>query len=139
MPTSPTITKLAAPACFDLLRQAQIGRVLLSVDALPTARSVKFALLGTRIVMRVAAGSQVHRATPGRVVAFQSDHYDGANGDGWSIVALGVGEEVSDPEALPLLHDLLADVWSRPPAQDAFVQIPVRSIIGERVEWPRGE
>ena len=136
MGSGAVITRLSASECLALLSQAHIGRLVLSIDALPAARSVKFRLVDRKVVVRVAPDSRLCRAANGTVVAFQADHFDHIDGEGWSVVAHGIGEEMNDPREVSRLQAELPDQWSQPPSQDIFLQIPISLISGERVLWP---
>jgi len=133
---APVVTRLAPTECLALLERARVGRVALTIDAMPNVRSVVFALVDRSIVLRVAPGSRLHRAATGAVVAFQADHYDDAAREGWSVVAQGMGHEVADPATLRVCHQLPLDAWSEPPLEDRFLQIPIVVLSGEHVLWP---
>ena len=133
---APVVIRLAATECLALLGRSTIGRIALTVDAMPTVRTVAFTLLHRTVVARVAPGSRLCRAATGSVVAFQADHYDLAGREGWSVVVQGICSQVTEPETLEALRGLPLGRWSEPPLEDRFVEIPASVVTGERVLWP---
>jgi uncharacterized protein len=131
----PIVVKLDPVECLALLAHAPIGRVALSIGALPAVRTVRFALSDGSIVFRVAPNSQLLRAAAGAVVAFHADHYDEQAGDGWSVVAHGACEEITNVDALTSMRALPMVPWADTPTGDHFLRIPITMITGERVRW----
>ncbi len=80
--------------CLALLAQAHLGRVALSVGALPTILPVNFRLIDEHVVFRTGVGSKLDAATRGAVVAFEVDEVDPMEHTGWSVVVTGIAEEV---------------------------------------------
>ena len=135
MGASPLIIKLDQEDCLTLLAQAHVGRVAVSIDALPAVRTVRFALAGGAIVFRVAPNSRLRRAVANAVVAFHADHYDEQARHGWSVVVRGVGEEVNDADVVAQLRSLPLEAWADTPTGDCFMRIPMSMVSGERVLW----
>lgn len=131
----PNVIKLDRVECISLLMQARIGRIVLSIDALPAARTVRFALSDDHIVFRVSPASRLRKAAKAAVVGFHADHYDEVKKLGWAVMVLGVGQEVSDTEVLAALRSLPLDPWAEENTGDHFMRIPITSISGERVVW----
>lgn len=80
--------------CLTLLAQATLGRVALSVGALPTILPVNFRLMDEHVVFRTGVGSKLDAATRGAVIAFEVDDVDPIEHTGWSVVVTGIAEEV---------------------------------------------
>lgn len=83
-------------ACLDLLGAAHLGRVSLSVDALPVIVPVGFALVGERLVLGTRADEPAIPATNGVVVAFQADSWDPDAASGWSVLVRGTARRLVD-------------------------------------------
>ena len=89
--------EILSPAqCRDLLGRAAVGRVAVTVAALPAIFPVNFALLDDQIVFLTGEGTKLQAALERAVVAFQIDHFDEATASGWSVMAIGVAEEITD-------------------------------------------
>jgi len=91
---------LSPEQCRDLLRRATVGRVAVTVAALPAIFPVNYTVLDDQIVFRTGEGTKLRAALERAVVAFQIDHIDESTGTGWSVMAVGLAEELSDPEEI---------------------------------------
>lgn len=87
---------LTEDQCRELLQLGEIGRVGISVGALPAIFPVNYRVIDGAIVFRTAPGSKLSAATDGAVVAFEVDDYQVDEGRGWSVLAVGKAEVVHD-------------------------------------------
>ena len=93
--------EILSPAqCQDLLGRATVGRVAVTVAALPAIFPVNYAILHDQIVFLTGEGTKLQAAVERAVVAFQVDHIDESTASGWSVMAVGVAEEITDPVEL---------------------------------------
>ncbi len=109
-----------------------MGRVAISLHALPAILPVAYAVLGDDLVFVARNGStglaELHR----NVVAFEVDDIDEATGAGWSVVAVGVtrpfdGRDQDGPAASGLqLHP-----WGLAEGVRLF-RLPTQRISGRR-------
>ena len=129
------MTPLGRGACLDLLTQVPIGRVAVSIGAMPAVRSVRFAVTTAGVVFRVVPSSTLHRAVANAVVAFHADHYDEEGRLGWSVLVRGHCQEVLDPDDVAALEELQLESWTDPPGRDRFVRVPLTIVTGEHVRW----
>ena len=86
--------------CWRLLRSALVGRVGVSVGALPAIFPVNYEVVDDTIVFCTSPGTKLAAAAREAVVAFEVDEYDAATATGWSVHAVGKAREVVDPDAL---------------------------------------
>ena len=88
--------------CVRLLRTGSLGRIAISVDALPTILPVNY-VVGDEdhVVIRTRRGSRLSRATRDAVVAFEVDEFDDESGEGWSVMVRGIAREVHPGSAPP--------------------------------------
>lgn len=135
MTATPKVTRLGCEECLALLGTVSVGRLGLHLRALPSIRTVRFALDEDHIVVRVAPGSQLHQAARNAVVAFGADHCDDGARRGWSVVAQGVAQEVAEPAHVARLQSLPLVPWGDAPTGDVFLRILPSTIEGERVTW----
>ena len=82
--------------CLELMGTVPVGRVAVSVGALPAVFPVNFALYGRRIVFRTGKGTKLDAAVRHAVVAFEVDHFDALYHSGWSVLAVGRADDVTD-------------------------------------------
>jgi nitroimidazol reductase NimA-like FMN-containing flavoprotein (pyridoxamine 5'-phosphate oxidase superfamily) len=61
--------------CLNLMATAPVGRIGVSIGALPAIIPVNFALVGANIVIRTVPGAKLDAATRHAVVAFEVDSY----------------------------------------------------------------
>ena len=80
----------------DLLASGEVGRVGITIGAMPAIFPVNYRVIDGWIVFRTAPGSKMSAATEGAVVAFEVDDYQLANRTGWSVLAVGPAEVVHD-------------------------------------------
>src|ERR1039458_9454482 len=85
-----SLRELSRAGCFALLATLAIGRVGVSVLALPAILPVGYAVAGDRVVFRSAPGAKLDAAVHRSVVAFETDRYDPAGAWGWRVLVQGV-------------------------------------------------
>ena len=122
---------LGRDECLRLLASASVGRVALSVRALPVILPVRFVVDGDCILIRVHAGTTLDAATRDAVVAFEADAGAGTGGPDWSVLVTGVARHVPAGEnpTVPGADGL--PLWSsdRP---DRIVAISTDHVSGRR-------
>jgi uncharacterized protein len=91
---------LSPEQCHELLRRNDVGRVAVTVAALPAIFPVNYAVVEGDIVFRTGHGTKLRAAVERAVVAFQIDHFDKSTGSGWSVMAVGLAEEITEPHEL---------------------------------------
>ena len=117
--------------CLELLAGAAVGRIGLSVGALPLVLPVNFCVDGERIVVRTGAGTKLDAASRHAVVSFEVDEIDPWFHQGWSVVVTGIAaplesdEELAHAKTLPLLP------WAA--AGERYVAISVADVSGRRI------
>jgi hypothetical protein len=118
--------------CLELLGGARLGRLGLSLGALPTILPINFRLVDDRIGFRTGAGTKLDAATNRSVVAFEVDDIDPLWHSGWSVVVTGLAHEVTDPEDRARLDAANIPYWA-PSAGDRIVGISTEMISGRRI------
>ncbi|HET6773773.1 MAG TPA: pyridoxamine 5'-phosphate oxidase family protein [Acidimicrobiales bacterium] len=81
---------------WALLRAGVVGRVGVTIGAMPAIFPVNYAVIDDAVVFRTAPGSKLSAAASDAVVAFEVDDYDRADRSGWSVLAVGRSEVVHD-------------------------------------------
>jgi nitroimidazol reductase NimA-like FMN-containing flavoprotein (pyridoxamine 5'-phosphate oxidase superfamily) len=128
---------LGRDECFALLRSAAVGRIGLSMSALPVVLPVNFAVDGDRLVVRTAAGSKLDAALGGAVVAFEADHMDPESGEAWSVLVRGSSAVLTDPADIASLTDLDLNSWVAD-SSDQWVMITTDIVSGRRTRGRHG-
>jgi len=86
---------LGVDECRRLLETELLGRIALSVEALPAVVPVLYWLTGNRVVFAVDRDS-LYAALADNVVAFEVDHIDLTARNGWTVMAVGRSHPAGD-------------------------------------------
>jgi hypothetical protein len=127
---------LAPSDCLTLLARHGLGRVSVSIGALPVIVPVTYRLAGEWIVIMTTPGTKLDAALPNAVVAFEVDDIDEAAGTGWSVMVTGVAEEITGEKELAWLRALDLPSWGGGRGT-RFVRIRCREASGQRVTTSR--
>ena len=128
-------TRLDRGESLRLLATTPVGRLIFTVNALPTVRPVNFALVDGLILVRTAADSTTARRVDGTIVAFEADELDAATCSGWSVTVTGRAELVTDPDLAARYRRVPLLPWA-PGVRDQFVTITTELAEGRRVRRP---
>lgn len=118
--------------CLRLLATQHIGRVAVTIGAVPAVFPVNFGLLDGIVIFRTAAGTKLSAATCNSVVAFEVDEFDPLYHEGWSVLLVGVAEELTDPELLRRALKLPLAAWA-PGPRDHVVCLQPEFVSGRRI------
>jgi len=102
---------LGEDECRALLETVSLGRLALSVRALPVVLPVDFVVHGAGLILRVGAADGFEAACDGTVVAFQVDRVDGPGGVGWSVLVQGRARVLRAGDELVSADRALSLVW----------------------------
>ncbi len=128
----PSLEILTTDECFELLGRMPVGRIAVTVDALPVVLPVNFAVLDGAIVFRTIEGTKLAAATSGSVVAFEVDGYEPDGRSGWSVMVQGVSTEVTEPDQLERVRQAGVDSWALDGTADRVVRIGMHVVTGRR-------
>ena len=126
---------LGPAECKALLGSATVGRVGVTMGALPAVLPVNFLFDGERILVRTGRGTKLAAALEGTVVAFEIDEFDPVDHSGWSVVVTGVARVVDDPEELDRLARAPIPRWA-PEGDSHIVAISTDMVSGRRIPRP---
>lgn len=115
-----------------LLGTATLGRVGVSLGALPIVLPVNFRLIEDQIVFRTGIGTKLDVATCNQIVAFEADDYEPLSHAGWSVVVTGVAREITDPAEVTALSAVPIPRWA-PHGNGRTVAISTDLVSGRRV------
>jgi uncharacterized protein len=122
---------LSRGECLNLLRTAQIGRIVFTDRALPAVQPVNYCLYGEHIVIRTAADSRLAAATRRSVVAFETDEFDPGERTGWSVMAVGHARASLEPEERARLARLPLSPWTS--GGDHYIVVAIEMLSGRRI------
>jgi nitroimidazol reductase NimA-like FMN-containing flavoprotein (pyridoxamine 5'-phosphate oxidase superfamily) len=119
--------------CLRLLATVPVGRIGVSIGALPAILPVNFALVGDYIVIRTVPGTKLDAAVRRSVVAFEVDSYALDGSSGWSVLIQGICSEVTDAAEREALARSGLQAWAfGGGAADRFVRVEVSFVNGRR-------
>jgi len=119
--------------CLRLLETVPVGRIGVSIGALPAILPVNFAVVGDRIVIRTVPGTKLDAATMHAVVAFEVDDYAPDGSSGWSVMVQGVCSEVVAPAERAALAASALRPWAFDEGEATrFVRIDLSFVTGRR-------
>ena len=114
---------LVAEQCLELLAGSRLGRIAVTIGAVPAIFPVHYRLVDGQIVFRTGEATNLHTASANTVVAFEVDDVDPSWAEGWSVLVVGVAREIRDDVAIALALDQAPSLW------DAGVGAHVISIL----------
>lgn len=120
--------------CFRLLARSSLGRVAVSVGALPVILPVNFLLDGDRILIRTGEGTKLAAAARNAVLAFEVDEADAFGHTGWSVSVTGTGGEITDREDLQRITTLPLPHWA-PNGVGHVIAVSTEFVSGRRIPY----
>jgi nitroimidazol reductase NimA-like FMN-containing flavoprotein (pyridoxamine 5'-phosphate oxidase superfamily) len=114
--------------CVVGLASQRIGRIALSIDALPAVLPVYYVLAGTTVVFRTRGGGALDRHCRNTVVAFEVDSHDASRREGWSVMLVGTANVLGRAEDLAAFSNELDRIGA--PEGDVLVGVEPGSLTG---------
>ena len=118
--------------CLNLLAEGGIGRVALTMGAIPVVLPVNYCFVAGAIAFLTGEGSKLRAAANNTVVAFQVDDIDSVTRTGWSVLAVGTARVVSAPSDLVWMRRLPLDPWA-PGDKNHVVRVIPEFVSGRRI------
>jgi len=115
---------LSARECWELLATASVGRLALSVRALPVIVPVQYYLDGRRLAVCLGHRELPERSLHETIIAFASDSIDPVTRSGWLV-------QIQGRSLMP--RGLRIDTGCGWPAAAQIVEIEPATISGHRV------
>ena len=121
--------------CLRLLAANSFGRLAVTMGAdQPVIRPVNYHFdeRMQSVVFRTASGSKFHALLRSAGAAFEIDGIDEHSRTGWSVIIVGVTEEVTNPSDVRRLDSLGLETWA-PGPKPHWVHIRARVVSGRRI------
>jgi nitroimidazol reductase NimA-like FMN-containing flavoprotein (pyridoxamine 5'-phosphate oxidase superfamily) len=126
---------LSDEECWQLLGSRQVGRVAVTMAALPAIFPVNYAVVDATIVSRTSAGTKLGAAAREAIVAFEVDDYERAERSGWSVLIVGRSEVVHDLEVTGKVLTAGLEPWAGG-RRTEIVRITPGFLSGRRIIHP---
>lgn len=101
---------LSREECFELLASGGLGRVGITMRALPVILPVSYAVYDGDVVFRTGTGTKLAAAVDSAVVAFEADDLSPHTHIGWSVCVTGLATPMTDPRDLDAVRELHFEV-----------------------------
>ncbi len=131
------LVELDETMCLRLLGERIVGRMALTVGALPTVLPINYVLYGRSLVMATDPGLKLRSARSRDVVCLEVDDWDDFEQSGWYVTATGHLSEVSQPEEVEDLAGLTLGRW-RHLDEPHLIRLTVELLHGRCLQDRRG-
>lgn len=118
-------------ACQALVATQSVGRVGISINALPAILPVNYCWSDGCVVFLTAPGTKLSAALRHAVVAFEVDDFDADARCGWSVLIVGQADEIFDPDLFSRVSRS-GGPWARG-NRGHLVRIKAELITGRRI------
>jgi uncharacterized protein len=125
------VTEITDAESWALLESSSLGHLGLSVDDRPEIFPVNYAVDGTTLLFRTAAGTKLHHLVANRFVAFEVDS-EGAAGT-WSVVLKGTAAALIDAQEIATADLVEFPPWI-PTVPYVYVRITPETIRGRQFQ-----
>jgi uncharacterized protein len=125
--------ELDAWECESLLRAHVVGRIAVAAHDGPYVFPVNYSIVDGAIIVRTVPYGVLGSLGRDALLAFEIDQFDHERQRGWSVLARGRAEVVSDPEELARIEA----VWPPRPwasgSRSLFIRLPWRELTGRKL------
>jgi uncharacterized protein len=131
-PTNAT-RDLSRDECLRLLAEHNFGRLAVTMET-PVIRPVNYAFdeRSQSVVFRTADGSKFHALLLRANAAFEIDGIDAGARTGWSVIIIGMAEEITSPTEIRRLDRLGLEQWA-PGPKPHWMRIRAWTVTGRRI------
>jgi len=118
--------------CRRLLASSSLGRVGLTIGAVPAVFPVNYCFDDEAIWFLSGAGVKLDAAERGDTLAFEVDEVDDGKREAWSVLAIGPSSVVTDAAGVAKSRRVSALAWA-PAGRDHLVRIGLEFVSGRRL------
>jgi hypothetical protein len=124
---------LSRDECLGLLASQRFGRLAVAMDT-PVIRPVNYVFdeRSQSVVFRSADGSKFHALLLAANAAFEIDGVDPGSATGWSVIIVGVTEEITSLSEIRRLNGLGLKPWT-PGRKPHWMRIRAWTVSGRRI------
>lgn len=125
--------ELTTEECLDRLSAAQVGRIAFSTPGGMRIVPVNYSVFAGAVVLRTSSYSELGTYAADSQVAFEIDEIDTTERVGWSVVASGRLERITDTDEVQRIR--LAwdpDPWAEG-ARNLYLRLTWRELTGRRL------
>jgi len=127
------LRELSYAECRALLVRQRAGRVAVSTPDGPHIIPLNYSVVDESIVFRTTPFSVLATYARNAKLAFEVDHFDEEHSIGWSVVARGRADVVSEPEELQRIRRVCAPLPWADGARNLFFRLDWKELSGRAV------
>lgn len=131
-PATRRLETLGPADCLRLLASRYLGRIAYVEDDRPHIIPLNYLVDGDGVIIRMDYGGAFESIVASPGVAFEVDHADFAYHSGWSVVAHGTAEEVTEPAEIERLRLLPLRPWA-PGDRSHYIRLTLSALTGRRI------
>ncbi len=128
--TDTEMGRLSRQECLTRLASTELGRIGVTVHALPVILPVHFAVVDELIQFGTTRNTRVDTATSGAVIAFQADGYDSVADTWWTVLLQGIAAPVDLREAVDGTDLPTSKIWSVAPGDTQVFRLSSDNMFG---------
>jgi len=118
--------------CLALLGARGVGRVAITMGAIPVVPPVNYCIQDAAIFFRTGDGLKLRAATDHTVIAFEVDEIDPYSREGWSVLAIGTAKVLTELDELRCIERLPLHPWA-PGTRAHVVRMVPEFVSGRRI------
>jgi len=126
------LVELSRDECLELLGAMSVGRIAYTTDDGPRVLPVNYVLEGDGVIFRTVPDGEVFRDALETTCAFEIDQIDEFYQSGWSVLAVGGLQMLTEEEFGRLRFGKIPEPWAAGP-RSMFVRLPCVQLTGRRV------
>ena len=126
------LVDLSRDECLELLAAMSVDRIAYTTDDGPRVLPVNYVLEGDGVVFRTVSDGEVYRHALETTCAFEIDEIDEFYQSGWSVLAVGGLQLLTEEEFARLQFGKIPKPWAAGP-RGMFVRLPCVQLTGRRV------
>jgi nitroimidazol reductase NimA-like FMN-containing flavoprotein (pyridoxamine 5'-phosphate oxidase superfamily) len=125
--------ELSPEECRDLLGAGLVGRVAVCTPVGPHIVPVNYGVVDESVVLRTSPYSILGSQARGSILALEIDQFDYERQRGWSVVARGRAEAVTDADDLSRLRSVWVPTAWASGQRNLYVRIRWTELTGRRL------
>ncbi|HET9647097.1 MAG TPA: pyridoxamine 5'-phosphate oxidase family protein [Microlunatus sp.] len=126
------LVEMTREDCLEALQAKRVGRLAYTTDDGPRVIPVNYILTEDGVVFRTVPDGEVARYAMDSTCAFEIDDIDEFFESGWSVLAVGVAQLLTEADFARLRYGKIPEPWADGP-RILFVKLPLLHVSGRQL------